>query len=120
MILRYMFILMFIISLTGKSYPVNNEINNSLLFAVRKGRLKKVIRLIKNGADKNFKDMCGNTVLMNAVYYFRLNIVKFLLKSGVKLHLKNSEYGWNALMIARARGYKKIERILLRYGAKIN
>ncbi len=81
----------------------NKLLNESLFKAAAKGSLKKVKSLIAQGADINFQDEHGASVLMQAVIHNNTKIVSLLLdlkvnvdladKDGHTAYLKAIEYG---------------------------
>lgn len=102
-----------------------------------------VYSLVKNGAKVNVENKEGNTPLHLAIqgnnsyrYPFqgnypypypaeldlprnRLEIVSFLIASGAKVNVKNSN-GWTPLHIAVLKNRQNIDRLLLEHGAEID
>jgi len=80
------------------------------------GRLNEVVSLIASGGNVNAADDDGFTPLMLAVSGGNRYVVSALLEAGANVDAKDSE-GFTALMVARQMKYKKIEQLLIRYGA---
>jgi len=58
--------------------------------------------LVTHGADTNFIDEDGNTLLLIAIKYFALNLLPFLIQQGADIHALNQE-GENAFNIICSR-----------------
>lgn len=71
--------------------------------------------LIKAGSNLESKDICGQTVLMRAVYNGYIEVVKLLLDAGVDVE---SEDYRQALVYSRIEEQKEIEQILIDAGTK--
>ena len=72
--------------------------NDSLLVSYP-GHSKVVKRLLDAGARINDQDADGNTALMLAAGFGRIDSVKRLLEAGANVRLSN-QYGWTALIYA--------------------
>lgn len=92
------------------------ELENALRFAKS---LECLICLHKAGADLNAKDDRGNTILIEAAFYNRLDILDYLLKNGVNVNLQG-ELGKTALHWAAYYGHKDAIIKLLTYGADLS
>jgi ankyrin repeat protein len=73
--------------------PDNKLLNESLFKATAKGSLKKVKSLIAQGADINFQDKHGASVLMQAVIHNNTKIVLLLLDLKVNVDLADKDAG---------------------------
>jgi ankyrin repeat protein len=80
------------------------------------GRLNEVVSLIASGGNVNAADDDGFTPLMLAVSGGNRYVVSALLEAGANVDAQDNE-GFTALMVARQMKYKKIEQLLIRYGA---
>jgi ankyrin repeat protein len=72
---------------------------SDLFNSVKTDNRIKFIGLLDLCADIDIKNASGDTLLMNAVRYNRLEMVKLLLKKGASINIKNMQ-GKTALMIA--------------------
>lgn len=67
---------------------------------IHNGNFEEAIKLlIDKGADINFKDKYGNTVLMNACIMNNTELVKLLLENGADINAKDKD-GYTALDLA--------------------
>lgn len=64
------------------------KLNKALNLAAAIGRLDQVKDLLKKGADPDWRDPAGNgkTAMVRAVMSGKLEVVKFLIESGVNVH----------------------------------
>lgn len=74
-----------------KDSPADDEqtkLNKALNLAAAIGRLDQVKELIKKGADPRWRDPAGNgkTAMVRAVMSGKVEVVKFLVDSGVDVH----------------------------------
>lgn len=71
-----------------KADDEKTQLNKALNLAASIGKLDQVKELLKKGADPQWKDPMGNgkTAMVRAVMSGRLEIVKFLIESGVDVH----------------------------------
>jgi ankyrin repeat protein len=93
------------------------NLNESLLTAARRGNFAEVKNYINKGANSNFKNQDGRSVLVEAVRSNNVDIVKFLLKNGARDKVsKNS----TALLLATERKYIDVVKALLKYKATLN
>ncbi len=127
----------------------NESLNNQLIEASNNGNLAEVKSLVKQGADVNYKDDIGrsaiyvgcwrldivkflidagadvntrydsNTILMEASYNGDISIVRYIIKQGGDIHLKNHR-GTTALLEATRGGYLDIIEFLVNQGADVN
>ncbi|WP_297457070.1 ankyrin repeat domain-containing protein [Persephonella sp.] len=69
----------------------NSNLNQQLIEAVKKNDLQQVKKLIKNGADVNFKDKKGFSVLHYAAYFGDIKLVKYLVEKGADVCVRNKK-----------------------------
>ncbi|CDK31041.1 ankyrin repeat domain-containing protein [Candidatus Babela massiliensis] len=81
--------------------------------------LKLAVRLIIAGADVNFTDRCGFTVLTWASGYGYKEIVAILIKLGANVNGTN-KCEKTALTWASSNGHKEILELLIKAGADVN
>ena len=68
------------------------------------------------GQTLNTKNDYYNTILMRAVMFKHIDIVKIFLDAGAAVN-KKTNWGWTALDYAYDRGYTEIIELLEKYGA---
>ncbi len=92
----------------------------ALIEAARKGNLKVVKILIEAGIPADSKsEWSGETALMKAAYYGKLDVVKYLFKQGASIKVR--DYAGNSpLLHAAWSGHKNLVAFLLKNGADIN
>ena len=95
------------------------ELEYALSVAAMEENLDKVKELLQKGADPNFQNCRGNTVLIEAVRTGHAAVAKLLLDHGVKTNLQDKR-GMSALMEAAAKGNLELVKILLDKGADLN
>ncbi len=88
-----------------------------LHIAAQAGKAKKVTLLLEAGAEIEAEGPEGITPLYLAVENNHPKAVKALLKAGADHEMSPSEDGETVLTLASAKGYERIVRILLSYGA---
>ena len=88
-----------------------------LLMAANVRDLQAITALVEHGADVNGSRESGNTPLMAAVLYYNEPFVETMLRAHCDVN-KRSTSGETALVMARRIGSAKIERLLVRAGAK--
>ena len=96
-----------------------SPLNDDLFDAANRGDLKKVKRLLNEGADVNAKDEDGWTPLHWAAYYGHLNVVKLLVDRGADVNAK-SKAGETPLHWAAANGHLDVVEFLVDRGADVN
>lgn len=80
--------------------------------------------LLDKGANINAEDSEGYTALINASFHNNTDMVRLLLSKGVNVNapsnlmVKGKRVGFTPLMIAKAKGYLEIVRLLTDAGAK--
>lgn len=104
-----------------KVFQINNwlfldNINISLVKAVKVGNLPQVRVLACLGADVNLRTTGGNTILGLAIVKGHFGIVKKLLDSGARVNAQNKDRK-TALSVAKSLGNKEMIEMLLNYGA---
>lgn len=100
------FFLLFSVSLAK-----NNELNKKLLEAIKKSDVQLVQKLVKKGADINFKDKNGSTPLHYAAVYGNMKIVKYLVKNGADVCARNNK-GVDPFSYAFRRKHFKVAKYL--------
>ncbi|MCB1142019.1 MAG: ankyrin repeat domain-containing protein [Leptospiraceae bacterium] len=96
----------------------DNSANDYLLFSTEKGYLQHVKKALQQGASVNSKDYFRRTPLMYAVISGNEEIVNLLFLHGASANINTKDRDGNsALDYARKMKFKKIEKILLEFGA---
>jgi ankyrin repeat protein len=85
--------------------------NEKLLRASIIGDVKKVKKLLKEGADVNAKDEFGWTPLHGAAILGHIEVVKLLLEHGADPDIADI-IGENAMSLARKKGYYSIVKLI--------
>ncbi|KAI5787788.1 hypothetical protein FPQ18DRAFT_262731, partial [Pyronema domesticum] len=75
--------------------------------------------LIKKGADINFRNVYGETLLASSASARYINVFQLLLEKGIKVNTKGGHYG-NALQAAAANGHENIVKLLFGKGMDVN
>jgi ankyrin repeat protein len=91
-------------------------LNDRLQSAAVQGSKDIVTLLLDAGADKNYRDVFGNTALQLATYFHKPEVVYLLLARGVALEGKD-DGGYTALCDASRRGSTTSSKMLLDAGA---
>ncbi len=89
-----------------------------LMLAASMGRLASVEMLMNNYAASDAIDNFGWSALMFGVYYNHIEVVTFMLKSGVNPN-QTSPQGLSALKIAQEHNRIRMVDLLLEYGAMV-
>ena len=87
--------------------------------AVKNKDLKAVQKFIANGADINFKEDRGDTVLMLASATGQIDIVKYLVENGADINLYEFR-GSTAISEASRKGHLELVKYLVENGADVN
>ena len=98
---------------------------SALILAARTGQTDGLNRLIKAGADVNYRDDYMETALMSAVDFGHDDCVNILLENGAEIEvIGRSEYflfsSLTPLMLAADRGSMRCLSLLLEKGACVN
>ena len=104
----------------GTDLEIKNEVRPPLLFKnlMYKDGLKTIEFLVNLGANIDAQDMDGNTILMRSIIYYSLadderyeEIIKFLIRRGASLNIKNL-YGKTALDIIDELESEKLTKLI--------
>jgi ankyrin repeat protein len=90
----------------------------ALLNSCRKGHIDDVLKMLKEGADPNTRDINRATLLMITIIYRRNKLSKKLIKAGADINAIN-EFGTTALMYASVCELNAL-KTLIKSGANIN
>jgi ankyrin repeat protein len=91
----------------------NQELNNQLYEAVRKGDAAAVTSLLDRGADVNAKFRYGATALFKAAERGNADVVKILIDRGADVKVKDTFYTATAMTWALDGKHTKVVRLLL-------
>ncbi len=94
--------------------------NEDLLEAAEKGKVKRILKALENGADVNTRGPVGRTPLMKAVTHQHLEAAGLLIERGADVNAKESALGLTSLMMASTEGGEDLVNLLLDRGALIN
>ncbi len=114
--MKRLFVMMIIMFVASIGWAGLNE---DLFEAVRKGDKKRVVTLIKKGADINAKDSGSWTPLHVAADRGRIEIAKLLLKKGADVKAKTKD-GRTPLHGAASYGNREIAKLLIAKEADVN
>ncbi len=92
------------------------DAGKKLQAAARAGHLRRVINLLAEGADPNWRGNQGNTPLMTAARRGHGSIVETLLEAGADPDLQNQN-GNTALILASRHGHPYAVKVLIDNGA---
>jgi hypothetical protein len=105
----------------------SGNVNADLVVAVLKADINKVKSLLAEGADVNYRDESGDTVLMDAVHLNQpLELILLLLDEGADVNAKNTNKNYfkeeeSALIYAAGNPHSaSIIKLLLERGANVN
>jgi len=107
---------------TQKIKNLNTRDSNgktALIRAYKSGKMKAVLKLIKQGVDVNIPDNKGRTALILASGQGHKEIVQALIDAGADLDIQN-KYDRTALILASDKGHTEIAQMLIEAGADIN
>jgi ankyrin repeat protein len=90
-----------------------------LHWAVYRGDVAEVKRLIANGADVNARNDYGSTPLSEAAVAGNVEVIDRLLKAGAQVDATNAD-GQTALMIVARTSNVEAAKLLLKRGAKVD
>ena len=116
MTLRQIIFLSFLLlfPLTSREQDINEE----LWTAARKGDVAAVKALLKRGADVNAKFRYGATALSYAADKGHLDVVRTLLEHGADVNVKDTFYKATPIIWAAMKGHAQIVQALLDKGAE--
>jgi ankyrin repeat protein len=97
---------------------VDSDGVSDLRFAAQYGHLEITKYLLERGADPNLRAKDGLDPLLSAIDYGHLEIVEVLLSHGADVRTKTKET--NAVLLAREKGRRHIEEVLIAAGATDN
>ena len=97
--------------------PPPDEI--AMIIASSTGNLPEVKRLIDQGMDLDHHDFTGNTPLIYAARYARVDLVQFLLNHGADVNA-STHWGTTALKESVRKGNRVVVRALLDAGADVD
>ena len=88
--------------------------------AAQTGNTLATLDLLKKGLDVNARDdQDGRTILMHAVWFGQLDVMRILIDKGADINAKNKK-GVTALILATDKGNAELVRFLLDNGADVN
>ena len=98
------------------------NINKKLLDAIYVRSRRKILKLLKKGAEVNWADEDGRTILMHAILAENASfeIVELLIKNGANVRVCEPEQQWTALHFAAREGHSDIVKLLLENGAEVD
>ena len=100
--------------------PTQRRLNEQFFDAARGGDKERVLRLIREGADVNVKNLLGETPLHLASRHDgHVKVVKLLLEKGLDVNVTNSS-GHTPLHIASSYSKVDLVKLLLEKGADVN
>ncbi|TXI19622.1 MAG: ankyrin repeat domain-containing protein [Nitrosomonas sp.] len=101
------------------SLTASAGIQDDFIWAVEKGNLTDVTKLLKKGANPDTPSREGYTPLMIAAQTMNLKLAGLLIDAGADLRIRN-KYGETAIMLASYHGQKDMVRLFYMKGAEIN
>ncbi len=100
--------------------PSKEELNAQLIEAAKAGRVRRVKRLLKHGAELDSRDeYFRKTALMLAAESRELGVVKFLVDNGADVNARDN-YGWTAMIMAAYNGRLDVVKFLAELGADLS
>lgn len=106
-----------LLSAPAASAQQNNQLNEQLWEATRRGDAAAVKDLLAKGADVNAKWRYDQTPLFKAAERGHTEVVKVLLDAGAKTDVRDTFYRATPLTWAADKGHAEIVRLLLDKGA---
>lgn len=94
-------------------------VQDDFFWAVDKGHLSQVSKLLKKSADPDAFNREGYTPLMVAAQTHNLELAQLLIDAGANLNIRN-KYGETAVMLASYHGQTEMVKQLYIKGAEIN
>lgn len=101
------------------SLDASADIQKDLIWAIEKGNLHDVSKLLKKGADPDTPNQQGYTPLMMAAQTQNPKLANLLIDAGADVHIRN-QYGETAIMLASYHGQTEMVRQFYVKGAEIN
>lgn len=101
------------------SLRAHADIQRNLIWALEKGNLYEVSRLLNKGADPNIPNPEGYTPLMMAAQLHNAKLAELLMDAGANIHARN-RFGETAIMLASYHGQTEMVKQLYIRGAEIN
>ena len=99
---------------------VKKAAKTPLMTAVSFGGVRRIRRLLKNGADVNVFDFGGRNALFYASERGYTGILKLLLEAGANVKAVDSDSERYSLIAAASKGHEECVKILLQAGADVN
>lgn len=93
--------------------PKQQQLNEQLYEAVRKGDAAEVKSLLDRGADVNARFRYGATALFKAAERGHAEVVKLLLERGADVSVKDTFYNATAMTWALDKGHAEVVRAIL-------
>lgn len=94
-------------------------IQEDFIWAVERGNISEVSRLLEKGANPNLPNKEGYTPLMIAAQEKNLKMAELLVEVGAKMDLRN-RFRETAIMLASYQGFTEMVKLLYIRGAEIN
>ncbi len=98
---------------------MNRNLDKRLCNAAQKGRIDRIERLLKLGADVNATARHGHNPLVTAAYAGHSDAVALLLNSGADINHVTGQ-GRTALHWAASNGHAEVVDLLIRHNAELN
>lgn len=83
------------------------------------GSDEEVLKALNSICDVNINDSSGRTLLIEASYYNRIEIVRCLIEKGANINAQDKN-GYTALHIAAEKNFWELGKVLLDNGADAN
>ena len=98
------------------------EKKRSLGWAVQNGHGRATVALLSKGADPNYRDNDGYTMLHRAATHGHAHIASVLIahKADINAQETASTLGWTPLHTAASSGHLEVAKVLLTHGADIH
>lgn len=94
------------------------KLGDSLCVAARKGEVRRIHRLIENGAAINGCDQHGWTALHRAAFKGKIDAVRTLIDKGIDIDAKDED-GYTALHCAAESGHADVIELLVKKAADV-
>ena len=98
------------------------NLNETLLYAVYSQKRQRIMKLLQKGANINWSDEDGRTILMHAILSDNASceIVELLVKNGADVNAREMNRGWTALHFAVREGHVDIVEFLIEKGVVLD